>query len=177
MEKISELMDGELDSEEASIYLKRMKEDSTLREIWDVYHRVGDALRQESALSGRIARGVSARLQDEPTVLAPRVSRVPKRVMRYAMSAAASVAGVAVVAWIALGGGTMTPQQIAKNAAPGAQVAATAPDTTQAQATSLAAQDPAEVEDLLLAHQTVSSFPTMHGSLPYVRAVSTQPSK
>ncbi len=182
MEKISELMDGELDSREVSVHLKRLKEEPSLRENWDLYHFVGDAIRQEGAMAGRIAKGVSARLEREPTIMAPRFT-APRRVMRYAMSAAAGLAGIAVVGWVALQDAPLgqAPQQMAATSP--APVKLT-PPTESAVQTQLVSQDPAaiasqdaQVEDYLLAHQSVSAFTTMHGSLPYIRAVAAESSK
>jgi sigma-E factor negative regulatory protein RseA len=177
MQKISELMDGELDSQEASLHLKRLKDEPKLRENWELYHLVGDVLRREHGSSGAIAQGVMDRLDNEPTVLAPRAP-APRNVMRYAMSAAAALAGVAVVAWIAFTGapGQRDAAQIAAVGVPAMQLSSQQPEPTVALPTSLAAQGE-EVEDYLLAHQSVSAFRTMRGSLPYVRASASEESK
>jgi negative regulator of sigma E activity len=45
MDGISALMDGELDEREAQRELARLKEDVELRERWDRFHLVSDALR------------------------------------------------------------------------------------------------------------------------------------
>lgn len=172
MEKISELMDGELDSHEASLHLKRLKEDPTLRENWDLYHLVGDALRQDGRLSTRITRGISARLEQEPTVMAPRYT-APSRVSRFALSAAAGVAGLFVVGWLAVSGlpGGAPAQQVAQSPVPAQQVAK-APEPVLAQSTSAPATD-IEVDDYLLAHQAASDFRALHGASLYVRPVAT----
>lgn len=173
MEKISELMDGELDSYDAEVHLKRLKGDPKLQENWDLYHLVGDALRRDSALATRITRGVSARLENEPTVMAPRFT-APRRVSRIAMSAAAGVAGLAVVGWLALSGlpgGSALQQVVMSPAATG--VAATTPEPVMAQSTAMPTNDPA-VEDYLLAHQAASNFRTMQGAPLYVRPVAAE---
>lgn len=173
MQKISELMDGELDAYEASLHLKRLKEDTTLRENWDLYHLVGDALRQERGLATRITKGVTARLEQEPTVMAPRFT-APRRVTRFALSAAAGVAGLAVVGLLAFSGlpGGSGTQQLAQ--APTAAVkVAVSPEPVQAQSTALAAGD-LEVEDYLLAHQAASDFRSLHGAPLNVRPVSAE---
>ncbi len=176
MEKLSELMDGELDSREASIHLRRLKEEPRLRENWNLYHLAGDAIRKESVLASRIAGGVSARLAREPTVLAPRFF-APRRVTRYALSAAAGVAGVALVAWAAFNNAPQpsAPHNLAGIAKVEPQLAAQREPLTS-QPVALATQQ-AEVEDYLLAHQSVSSFRTMHGSLPYMRAAAADEPK
>jgi sigma-E factor negative regulatory protein RseA len=171
MEKLSELMDGELDSREAWAYLRRLNSDPELKQNWDLYHLVGDAIREERVLASRIAVQVNARLVHEPTVLAPRMLG-PLRVTRYALSAAAGLAGVAVVAWVAF---SNPHSNLAGTAQVGNQVAVRAQPAGPKPVT-LAPQE-AEVEDYLLAHQSVSSFITMRGSLPYMRAAAVDESK
>ncbi|MFN0314842.1 MAG: sigma-E factor negative regulatory protein [Burkholderiales bacterium] len=169
MEKLSELMDGELDSHEASNYLGRIKSDPRLKENWELYHLVGDTIRKERVLASRISSAVSVRLAQEPTILSPR-RLAPQLVVRYALSAAAGLAGVAVVAWVAF---NTQPTNLAQ--APRVEVAAQTQLATP-MPVALASQE-AEVEDYLLAHQSVSSFRTMHGSLPYMRASAADEAK
>ena len=104
MEKISAFMDGEIDGLEAGGQVARLKEDPHLRASWDTYHLIGDTLRGEKlSLSRDFTAKVSARLAEEPTVLAPR-NRAPLRatVRRFALPVAASVGGMALVAWLAV---------------------------------------------------------------------------
>jgi sigma-E factor negative regulatory protein RseA len=78
MERVSALMDGELEESEAEVELSRAKGDPAMREAWDTYHLIGDALRGQAALSADVLAKVSSALEQEPTVLAPR-SRRPRR--------------------------------------------------------------------------------------------------
>jgi len=174
MEKISQLMDGDLDAYEADALLKRLKSDASLRESWQVYHLVGDALRQEHGLTGRIAARVSERLEQEPTVMGPRFT-ASRRVVRYAMSAAAGAAGLAVVAWLALGGlpVNVTSQQLAGTPDAAAVAQQAMVESVTAQSTALAAETDA-VDEYLLAHRSVSDFRTMQGTPPYVRPVASE---
>src|SRR6266536_3742863 len=90
-EKLSALMDGELQSSDCQAHLGRLGTDTELRRAWDAYHLIGDALRGHigADLTGRVV----ARLQEEPTVLAPqRKMTAAGRLAWYATSAAASVA-------------------------------------------------------------------------------------
>src|SRR5258706_2195502 len=99
-EKLSALVDGELESEGLHAHLGRLRADPELRVAWDTYHLIGDALRGH--ISPAIAQRVISRLREEPTVLAPSRGRsTGKRIGWYGMYAAASVAAVAVVAWTA----------------------------------------------------------------------------
>jgi sigma-E factor negative regulatory protein RseA len=176
MEKLSEFMDGELDARETSIHLKRIEHESNLRENWDLYHLIGDALRRDDLLATRIAQRVRDRLATEPTVLAPRFT-APKKAIRYALSAAAGMAGVALVAWIVFNNAPsdQKTQNMAAVSEVKTQVAVTGGSATT-KPLALSSQD-AEVEDYLLAHQAVSSFSVTHGSVPYVRTVAAQQPK
>lgn len=97
-ERISELMDGELDSLQAELLLQRLG-DVEAQSTWATYHLIGDALRGE--LGCEVARRVSLRLASEPTVLAPR-PLAGAQVRGLGMSIAASVAAVTVVGYMAL---------------------------------------------------------------------------
>lgn len=100
-ERISAMMDGELDDAEAAVLIEQLRREPGARAAWDAYHLVGDALRGD--LRPALAAAVSERLAGEPTVLAPRggAGRRVEHVLRYALSAAAGVAGVAFVVWMA----------------------------------------------------------------------------
>ena len=100
-ERLSAFMDEELGGAESEVCLERLGADGELRDSWRVYHLIGDALR------GHAAQGLSPsfaeRLAAEPTVLAPpRAQQAAQRNAWYALSAAASVAAVALVGWMAL---------------------------------------------------------------------------
>ena len=110
MEKISALMDGELDGQQAQQQIQRLKEDEELARCWEAFHLIGDAMRNERPLSGGFNRRVSARISAEPTVLAPRRSN-PRRIATYALSAAASLSAVAAVGWVALSTVPSTPHR------------------------------------------------------------------
>jgi sigma-E factor negative regulatory protein RseA len=164
MERISAFMDGELEDHEAADQVRRLKEDPQLRAAWETYHLIGDAMRGEAEYSSGLVVKISARLTAEPTVLAPRPRMQLRTVRRVALSAAASIGGVALVAWLALFDNPFAPRQnLAVNQAPpGAQ--------TQLAAT------PADgaVNDYLLAHQQFSPSTAMQGVASYVRTVSGQ---
>ena len=164
MERISAFMDGELEDHEAAAQVRRLKEDPELRAAWETYHLVGDALRGEVGYPSGLAARISAKLAAEPTVLAP-ISRTPSRnVRRVALSAAASIGGVALVAWLTLFDNPFLPQQnLAVNQAPMG---------TQNQLAATPANG--SVNDYLLAHQQFSPSTAMQGVASYVRTVSGQ---
>ncbi len=60
MDKISALMDGELDEHEAREQLARLKQDEDLARCWQTFHLIGDAMRGERALSQDFEQRFSA---------------------------------------------------------------------------------------------------------------------
>ena len=164
MERISAFMDGELEDHEAAAQVRRLKEDPELRAAWETYHLVGDALRGEAGYPSGLAARISAKLAAEPTVLAPSPRMQSRNVRRLALSAAASIGGVALVAWLALFDNPFLPQQnLAVNQAPMG---------TQNQLAATPANG--SVNDYLLAHQQFSPSTAMQGVASYVRTVSGQ---
>jgi sigma-E factor negative regulatory protein RseA len=156
-ERISALMDGEVADEDFAGRIQQLKTEEG-GEDWHTYHLIGDVLRGEALLSAGFAQKVQAALASEPTILAPAAIRKPARTFqRYAMAAAASVAGVAVVGWLAL---------VNRDGLP-VDVAATVPAGTMA-------QSGPEVLEYLRAHQEVSPTAAMHGVASYIRTVATQ---
>lgn len=160
-EELSAFIDGELQGEGLQAHLGRLQTDPGLRKAWDTYHLIGDALRGQ--ISPELAARVIARLREEPTVLAPRPEKRNPigRVGWYAMSAAASVAAVALVVWTASPGWRAEPQLAGGPAA----TTAAAPVTTL-----ISIEPHPEVENYLLAHQPYSHRSAMQGIATYVRA-------
>ena len=72
MDRISSLMDGELDAHQAEQQLAYLTNDAQARECWDTFHLIGDAMRGEYAVSKRFSGLLHQRLAQEPAVLAPR---------------------------------------------------------------------------------------------------------
>jgi len=165
-EKLSALIDGELEDDGLHAHLGRLRTDPELRSAWDIYHLIGDALRGQ--ISPEIAPRVVARLREEPTVLAPRPEKhgPSGRTGWYVMSAAAGVAAVAFVAWTASPGWRVESQLAGVPAA--ATVAIPAPVTLVSNV------PPPEVENYLLAHQPYSHRSAMQGIGTYVRSVADE---
>ncbi|HEX9450810.1 MAG TPA: sigma-E factor negative regulatory protein [Burkholderiales bacterium] len=164
MEKISAFMDGEVEGGEATGQVTRLKDDPRLRAGWDTYHLIGDTLRGEKlGFSRDFIAGFSARLAEEPTVLAPR-SRSPLQltVRRFALPVAASVGGIALVAWLAVFNNPFAPQK--------ETLAVKSPAAVEGKVQVANG----EVNDYLLAHQQFSSSTTLQGVASYVRTVSGQ---
>ncbi|UJP05025.1 MAG: sigma-E factor negative regulatory protein [Nitrosomonas sp.] len=92
--KVSELMDGELDQHDSAHVIEAIKKNHELWEDWNTYHLIGDSLRRSSFLSMNTSSNISQKLKTEPTVLSPKTSSNSEQKQKYkvfAFSAAASV--------------------------------------------------------------------------------------
>lgn len=163
-EAVSAMLDDELRAGDCERCASLIKEHAELRETWDTYSLIGDLMRGTPAST--LARSYADRINAEPTVLAPRAARAPRRVVRYALPAAAAAAGIGFVTWISLG---LLPGQNAE-----VRTADARPATVTAPAEAVATRDNRVMEDYLLAHQPYSLTSPMQGVAPYVRTVSEQ---
>jgi sigma-E factor negative regulatory protein RseA len=155
-EEISLLMDGELDAERFDSVCTDLR-DTRCMATWVCYHVIGDALRGGAGGSIRgFAEHFHATLEAEPTVLAPRRRPAPAAI---ALAAAATVAAVSLVSWVAL---TTMPGGDSK-------VFATA---KQASAVRAADARPAVDNEYVLVHQEYSPTTAIQGVRPYLRAVA-----
>ena len=166
MENISALMDGELDDREAALECERLKDDPALRGTWHSFHLIGDSLRGERLLSEGFSARLAQRLDREPTILAPRrLAARPTRFTTYALSAAASLAVVSVVGWMALSPSVpMGP--ITQRAPMKPPIIVDAPQVATV-------SSDGRMNDYMLAHQGFSPSTTFQGLAPYIRSVST----
>lgn len=156
--RVSQLMDGELERQEAAAPLDALRAEGELRDTWRTYHLIGDAMRDTRMLSAGFAARVAVRLAEEPTVMAPaRVAPEPQRRRWQLLTAAASLAAVAMVtsAWYGLQEGE----------APGPRIALVEPAAVQV-------SPPDTANDYLYAHQGYSPRNSLQGVAPYVRTVS-----
>ena len=144
-DQISALMDSELDENEAKALLAKFKDNHQLSESWAVYHQIGDSLRQTQMLSNALTEKISARLENEPTVLAPHKITPPRREM-IAWSAAASFAAVAVVAFAMLKFSSINNQEVSNLASASNQPAKAV----------IASTSNSNMNDYLYAHQEYS---------------------
>lgn len=70
-DQLSALIDGEFDVENAEHLIRSVKSGGELKDCWQHYHLIGDAMRNEMVLSQDFSARVMGALGDEPTVLAP----------------------------------------------------------------------------------------------------------
>lgn len=156
--EISALMDGELFEDEADSLLNKMKKNLQAQQEWSIYHLVGDALRQPDNVCKDMSVSFHERLQAEPTVFAPR-RRTTQRVQYFALSAAASVMALALVAWLSVQAGVE----------PAPQIAAIQQQNSIRPASFSAANG---VNDYVIAHQEFSPSADVHGAASYIHTVS-----
>jgi sigma-E factor negative regulatory protein RseA len=159
-QEISALMDGELFEDEAEGLFDRIKRDSDTHHDWALYHLIGDVLRQPEHIHCDLSESVRERMQDEPVVLAPRSRAVKQKMRTFALSAAASLVAVGVVAWMSL---QITPEA-------GPQLA-----MQQTALRPVSMQMLPKSNDYLMAHQEFSPSIDMNGGASYIRTVSYSP--
>jgi sigma-E factor negative regulatory protein RseA len=165
MEKISQLMDGELGRRETKTTIELLESDQALARSWETYHLIGDSLRSEAELPLDFTRRLHERLGQEPTLIAPHM-RLSHRVVRYTLPLTAGVAGITLVVWLALPlHDTLQP---ASNAVALSQTGSVPHAVLQS--------NRGAVNEYLTAHQEFSPSTAMQGLAPYVRTVSADES-
>jgi len=186
--KISALVDGELEPQAAEHVIDLLGRDDASRETWRLYHVISDTLRDTALRSADFSVRCAEKLAAEPAVLAP--GRFPAEPRRWTLlSAAASLAAVALVGWLAFA----PDPEMRPGVLPGTPFAS-APQGGRIQSASTegvrpvarqavehrrgSALRPALVllpeaaNEYLLAHQEFSPRTSLQGMAPYVRTVT-----
>jgi negative regulator of sigma E activity len=180
LSELSALYDGELEPHELAPIIKAAARDEDLRAAWLTYGVIGDELRGENAVAADMTAGVMAKICAEPVVLAPNNLRVSRSHPLLAL--AASMAGVAVVAWLSLAGNSQPGSAESRLAtvAP-APTFVRLPEQTLAAASAEAPSLPkqaavrGDMSEYLLAHHIQASTFRLHDSTEHVRSVSMTP--
>lgn len=166
--KISALIDGELDVHEMREVCLAMRKDSDLRDMCNTYALIGDSLRGEPYLATDVSHAVLGRLANEPVILAPGATQntlsatVMRQWLRPALAMAATVAGVAVVAWLGLPAhSTQEPPQVAEATSNQPLVLAVTGNPRNA-----------DMQEYLIAHQIQGGSVFLSGDTQRIRTVS-----
>ena len=157
-QEISALMDGELFDDDAEAILDKLKRNPDIHDEWRTYHLISDVLRQSDHVHANISIAIRKRLQAEPTVFAPR-SRTSHNARLFALSAAASIMALTLVAWLSVQVGSETTPQIAMQ------------QSNSVHSANLPANG---VDDYLMAHQEFSPSVGVYGMTSYVHTVAHQ---
>lgn len=106
IELLSALKDGELKDDELAKLLPSLSNESHLRQRWERYHLIGEAMRNNlpSVMQHDLVSRVSTALENEPTVLSPESPATrPKQRPDRSFTGYAVAASVAVVGFLTVG--------------------------------------------------------------------------
>lgn len=108
-EQISALMDEEIAVEDAAHLISSMQSNKQSADAWSQYNLIGDVMRGNQLLSKDFKQNLMYKLDQEPTVLAPKSAQMNaekiaifKDKLPAKWSIAASFAAVMVVGWMAM---------------------------------------------------------------------------
>lgn len=173
-EQLSALMDGECSKLEIDLALRRLAKDADLKERWEHYHLIGDAIRNylPNALDTDFSSRVMAAIDQEAplkTILPPPGPSWQKPLTGFGLAAS-----VMVMAAFTL---NMNFDEESPSAAPltGANPEPTVPPAQVAQATLENSELESRLNNYLLNHNEFASRNSVQGVLPYVRIVGYQP--
>jgi sigma-E factor negative regulatory protein RseA len=174
-EQISAFIDSESSDAQLDVTLAALR-GAEGRETWNLYHQIGDALRSDELnvqLSADFNARMFARLDAEPTIMAPAAVPAQKSYRRFAMPgmAAAAVAVLAVLTVPHMMTQNPAAQMSASAGAPQTLTVATAAPTTVTVASQNGEvlRDP-RIDDYLLAHQRFS--PSVYSTAQYARSAT-----
>lgn len=174
-EKLSAILDGDIDEASFDPVLDSLRQSPDLRDRWDTYCLIGDALRGEAAGGTDMVVRVMAGLDAEPTVLMPAsalASRSQRFFGRSLMPIAASVMGVAAVGMVAF---TLYPNAPDSAPVPGMVASQAVQEVVAArpEAATIAAVDAEDAHrQYMFVHQAMSGGGPIPGAVHYVRTVS-----
>lgn len=191
-EQISAFADGELPDAQTNSALISLRGDDG-RARWDIYHRIGDALRSDDMafeMRPDFTARLMMRLDEEPTIIAPVVQSQVKQQMqpettshttrpakRFLLRGMAATAALAAMAFVA------TPQlMVATKAAPPTSTATMLASTSLSESVAMSPKariivqqegevlrDPG-IDEYLLAHQRFS--PSVYSTAQYARSAT-----
>jgi sigma-E factor negative regulatory protein RseA len=163
MERISAFIDGEASPLETHQAMLRLKQEGECTETFDTFHLIGDVMRGAPLLKDDFMTRFCARMEQEPTQLAPRVW--VKKPARLAFSVAASLSAIGLVLMLAVVDNPYRITGVARVETPSATQMATNERPP-------VAINQGKINEYLMAHQEYSPSTALQGLAPYVRTVS-----
>lgn len=167
-EQLSALTDGELDSQELDLLVRRLERDEELAARWTRYHLIGEAMRNNlpEQLPFDLTARVSAAIAEEAPVVAPAVATRGWKRPVVGLALAASIAAAALIG--------LPPQQALQPEA-GAPVAVQTPEklpgATAGQVAQVDWERNARLNEFLMSHNESATMNQMSGVIPYARMV------
>ncbi len=169
--KVSALVDGELDAQDATDVIAELGNQNDLINNWKTYHLIGDTLRQSTKLSIDISQRVSMELTTEPAIVAPYPSRRQKHRV-FAYSVAASVVAM-VAGWLTLQTLYQPEETIVADTSNIEKSRPITPILVSTPSSILTYPPvPAEIHDYLFAHREFSSGTVTHGLTTHTHPVT-----
>ena len=170
LERLSALVDGELDVRETRVLVARLAADGALRARWERYHLIGEALRGRLP-RGALDPGLSARVRARLPAQARPPARPAPAAWRRLAAGLALAASVAAVAVIALRGGPAPERRPPEVAA-----VATAPaGTTRWERVRPTVER--RLNGYLVSHNENAHAAVFQGVMPYARIVAYDPQR
>lgn len=177
-ERISLLLDGEMDPAEAEAAIAALCADPAFRGHWHELHRAGDALRSNEVAAcdaAHFCARVTAALAGEPTVLAPRAVKNTSGLRRYWMPGLAVAASIAAIGFVAvpLLRAPETTSVATKVEQPASEVTALDPRTSLPTIVNARAAGDA-FNPYLAAHRELTSNSVVPRAAAYLRSSATE---
>lgn len=164
-EKISEMLDDELNDIDHQHLIHKLREDAELRTVWERYHLMRAAIRRELdvMVSPALADRIASDIREESRPGTPFTARIP-RMTRYlaGMAVAASVAAVAIINLQPVSP-LKTPAVLTAGGAKQENVAAVSADPKQSQQNTL--------NSYLVEHSQFAPSAGMNGMMSNIRIV------
>jgi sigma-E factor negative regulatory protein RseA len=167
VEQLSVLVDGECEDWEVEFILRRLSRDPALKEHWECYHLISDAMKNnlpslvDANFTGRIRQAIDAEsVPQVPAAATP--SSLYKPVVGF--SVAASVA--LIVGLLAL-----KPLESPNDLSPNSLAKISPPESTTTPSSDTESVLESRLNNYLVNHNEYASMNSVHGVLPYVRMV------